>query len=96
MSDVAPDPVFHAPPVGALRRTPLDIFDAVYDRRSGLTHLVAEPVPAILDALASGPATAGQLMARLAGQYALEGEAAALAARLAELVALGLVESRAG
>lgn len=94
MSDTAPDPIFHAPPVGTLLRTPLDILDAVYDRRSGLTHLVAEPVPAILDALAEAPADATELMARLGEDYALEGEAAALAARLAELAALGLVEAR--
>lgn len=96
MPDAAPDPIFHAPPVGTLLRTPLDIFDALYDRRSGLTHLVSEPVPAILDALAEAPAHAADLIARLAEDYALEGEVAALAARLAELAALGLVETRDG
>lgn len=96
MPATSPDPVFHAPPVGTLLDTPLDLLDAVYDRRSGLTHLVAQPVPAILDALASGPATATQLMTRLADEYALEGESSALAARLTELLALGLVEAEGG
>lgn len=95
MPDAAPDPVYHAPPAATLLRTPLDLLDAIYDRRSGLTHLVGEPVPAILDALAAGPASAADLMQRLADDYAIEGELAALRARLAELAALGLVEARA-
>jgi PqqD family protein of HPr-rel-A system len=92
--DAAANPVYHAPPAATLLRTRFDILDAVYDRRSALTHLVAEPVPAILDSLAAGPARAAELMRRLSDDYAIEGELAALRARLDELVALGLVEAR--
>ena len=94
MPDAAPDPVYHAPPDATLLRTQLDLLDAIYDRRSGLTHLVGEPVPAILDALGAGPANAAKLMQRLADDYAIEGGLAALRARLDEIEALGLVEAR--
>lgn len=81
----APDQIIHAT-LGAI--------DALYHRRSGETHLVAAPVPQILDALGEGPTTIDGLIARLAAQFDLDGEedmAAALEQRLAELVDLGLV-----
>ena len=62
---------------------------AIYDRRSGQTHLVADPVPALLDALADGEADADMLAARLG----LTGdERGVLVERLGELRAVGLVE----
>ncbi|NCP10701.1 MAG: HPr-rel-A system PqqD family peptide chaperone [Sphingomonadales bacterium] len=83
---------YRAAAPGATIVTPLDSLYALYDRRSGLTQLVAQPVPAILSALAEGVATPGELQARLERDFAVEGEAGALAARLDELVALGLIE----
>jgi PqqD family protein of HPr-rel-A system len=66
----------------------LDALVAIYDRRSGATHLVAAPVPEILTALERGEASLGQLAARLDADEEQE----ALVERLDELVATGLVE----
>ncbi len=72
----------------------LGAIDALYHRRSGETHLVAAPVPQILDALGEGPTTIDGLIARLAARFDLDAEedmVAALEQRLAELIGLGLV-----
>ncbi|MFV0624125.1 HPr-rel-A system PqqD family peptide chaperone [Sphingomonas sp. ac-8] len=88
----ADDPRYHAPPAGALRMVPLDELTALYHRASGQTHLVAAPVPEILALLGETPASLGGLLDRLAVRYDLaDPDAAVLAARLAELEALGLV-----
>jgi PqqD family protein of HPr-rel-A system len=78
---------FRAPPDGVLRHVRLDAMTAIYDRRSGATHLVAEVVPTILAKLAAGDADIALLAARLGTE-----EVAALAERLDELVATGLVD----
>lgn len=73
---------------------PLDTLSALYHRRSGITHLIVEPVPEILAALTKAPATASQLTETLVADYGLEQDAesaAALQARLDELEAIGLV-----
>ena len=77
---------YRAPPAGVLRLVRLDAMTAIFDRRSGATHLVAEVVPTILAALAEGEATLEMLAARLD-----TGERAALAERLEELVDTGMV-----
>ena len=60
----------------------------IYHRPSGATHVVAPPVPALLDAL-DAPKTARQLAAELGFE---DDEAVALLTeRLAELVEAGLV-----
>lgn len=77
-----------------LRIVHLDSFTAVYHRESGLTHLVTAPAPEILAALGEAGRTRGDLLARLAADYALhDADAGALAARLDELVACGLVSA---
>ncbi len=91
-----PSPRFGGPPSGALAFFPLDTLTAVYDRRSGATHLVAEPLPALLAALDEGSADAAALLGRLAERFAVAGDADALAARLDELAALGLIAREAG
>ncbi|MET0361279.1 MAG: HPr-rel-A system PqqD family peptide chaperone [Sphingobium sp.] len=69
----------------------------IYHRRSGITHMVSEPVPQILEALdAIGPADARAVARHLAGRFDLEADdggsvEAVIAARLEELAALGLV-----
>jgi PqqD family protein of HPr-rel-A system len=73
----------------------LGAIDALYHRRSGTTHLVAAPVPQILEALGEGATDVAGLLARLAARFDLdavddEGKAA-LEQRLAELIDLGLV-----
>jgi PqqD family protein of HPr-rel-A system len=68
--------------------------DVLYHSRSGATHLVAAPMPQILEALAEGPADLPTLTARLAARFDLGDEAdmaQALEARLNELAGLGLV-----
>jgi PqqD family protein of HPr-rel-A system len=73
----------------------LDDLVLIYQRRSGITHIVAEPVPQILSALRSDPLSPADLLARLLKDYDLETEEDAvekLTARLEELADLGLVE----
>ena len=70
-----------------LKPVRLDGMTAIYDRRSGATHLVADVVPTILDALGEGEADVDTLGARLGTD-----QHAALAERLDELVLTGLVE----
>ena len=79
-----------ADPPDGLRIVPLDSLTAIYQRRSGQTHVVAEPVPEILAALAE-PADIDALIGRL-GVPATEESRALIAARLDELTETGLVE----
>ena len=75
-----------------LRVAHLDSFMAVYHRSSGITHLITAPAPEILAALGEAGMTFATLTERLAAEYELgDTDAAALAARLDELVAAGLV-----
>lgn len=70
----------------------LDGLSAIYHRASGATHVVAEPVPQILEALGRDRLNLAELLARLGVDYDLAGDAeGALIARLDELVTLGLV-----
>jgi PqqD family protein of HPr-rel-A system len=86
--------LFHAEPAEALRIVPLDDFTLVFHRPSGLTHLVTAPAPEILAILAGGPRTRDALLQRLAEAYDLaDPSPEALDARLAELVAAGLVRA---
>lgn len=71
-------------------RVTLDVFDAAYHRRSGLTHMLTAPLPELIDALAAGPMDAGALLATLGIDDGAEARAA-LTARLDELAAIGIV-----
>ena len=73
---------------------PLDSMTLIYQRRSGITHIVAEPVPEILAAMGSDVVDATTVAERLAVEFEMDvGDAeAVVAARLEELAALGLVE----
>ena len=77
----------------ASRTLELDGLTALYHRPSGLTHILAPPAPQILAALAGRPGDAAEIVARIAADFELEAEdtEAAIAARLAELEAAGLV-----
>ena len=93
MDDAAPGPIYRADPPGGLVVTPLDAFTAVYHRASGITHLLSEPAPQILEALGEGGLSLDALLDRLGHDYDLEdADRAALAARLDELIEAGLVE----
>lgn len=86
--------VYRAPSGDGLRIAPLDAFTAVYHRRSGITHLLAEPAPQILAILGEAGLTLDALLARLQADYELaDGSRETLAARLDELVVSGLVET---
>lgn len=71
----------------------------VYDRRSGETHVLAPDIFAILNAVEGRALTASEALAALAASHDIETEAGEaldiVAARLAELAALGLVEEAA-
>lgn len=74
-----------------LRIVPLDSLTAIYHRTSGITHVVASPVPELLAALVR-PLTIDALLSALARDYDLpDADRAALAERLDELVEAGLV-----
>ncbi len=73
----------------------LDGLSAIYHRASGATHVVAEPVPQILEAFGRDQLTLAELLARLGTDYDLADDVEdALIARLDELVTLGLVAQR--
>lgn len=92
---MTPDqPRYRAEPADARLVEPLDIVTLVYQRRSGITHIVAEPVPEILEAMGDDALSAAELARRLSVQFDLgsqEDAEAVIAARLEELYALGLV-----
>ena len=84
---------YAADPPGTLRTVELEGLTLLYHRRSGLTHILAPPAPQILAALAGGAASAEEIVARIGAEFEVEADdpAAAIAARLAELEAAGLV-----
>jgi PqqD family protein of HPr-rel-A system len=84
-------PLYIADPQDEMKAVPLDGLTAVFHRPSGNTHLLAPPAPQILEALAGSAADAEGLLVRIAERFEIEGGAEALAARLAELEAAGLV-----
>ena len=84
---------YAADPPETLRTVELEGLTLLYHRRSGLTHFLAPPAPQILAALAAGPASAAEIVERIGAEFEVEADdpAAAIAARLAELEAAGLV-----
>jgi PqqD family protein of HPr-rel-A system len=95
---------YAALPDHALKRVALGGLEAIYLRASGMTHLVAEPLPDLIDALGTlGPgqfASAADIVQLMAERFDIvaddPGEAAEsiIAERLGELAALGLVAMR--
>jgi PqqD family protein of HPr-rel-A system len=85
--------VYAADLPGTMRMEEVEGLTLLYHRTSGLTHFLAPPAPQILEALALGPASAAQIAARMGETFEIESDdpAAAVAARLAELEAAGLV-----
>ena len=76
-----------------LRIVPLDALTLVYHRASGITHVVDSPVPEILETLAAESLGVPELLTRLGEHFDLvDADVNALAARLDELAAVGLVE----
>lgn len=87
-------PIYKAEPADQYLVEPLDAMTLIYQRRSGITHIVAAPVPEILMVMRGDALTAPQIAARLADIFELDSTNAAeiVAARLEELERLGLVE----
>jgi PqqD family protein of HPr-rel-A system len=65
----------------------------LFDARSGQTHILAPPAPEILAALAGRAGDSDEVLDRIRERFepAADDPAAAIAARLAELEAAGLV-----
>ncbi|MFM2410247.1 MAG: hypothetical protein RL481_1075 [Pseudomonadota bacterium] len=86
---------YKAEPASQLLIEPLDAMTLVYHRRSGTTHMVAEPVPEIIAAMRDDIVDAATVVSRLLANFDL-GEAgkaeAVIAARLEELADLGFVQ----
>lgn len=79
-------------PLSTLRIVPLDAMTLIYHRASGQTHVVASPVPELIEVLDDTPCDIATLLARLGEHFDLgDPDAAALAARLDELADVGLV-----
>lgn len=84
---------YRAAAPATLRIVPLDQLTLIYHRASGITHVVDAPVPEILEALGDETLGVAALLDRLAERFDLaDADAGALAARLDELAAAGLVE----
>ena len=85
--------LYAADPPETIRMAQVEGLTLLYHRTSGLTHFLAPPAPQILEALASGPASAAQIAERMGETFEIESAdpAAAIAARLAELEAAGLI-----
>jgi PqqD family protein of HPr-rel-A system len=74
----------------------MDGLTLVFHRPSGATHFLDSPAPEMLALLADAPMDAATLTSRLCAQLGMETDDEALAvveARLAELVASGLVQA---
>ncbi|MCP3735379.1 HPr-rel-A system PqqD family peptide chaperone [Sphingomonas sp. RP10(2022)] len=85
---------YRAPPPEALLTADLDAFAAVFHRPSGITHLLASPAREILAALVDAPLDLDGVLAALSDRFDIaDASRAALAARLDELVGVGLVEA---
>jgi PqqD family protein of HPr-rel-A system len=89
------NPLYRAEPAADRVIKPLDTMSVIYQRRSGITHIVADPVPQILAVMGDGPVDAAIIAARLLAEFDL-GDAkearAIICERLEELAQLGLVE----
>jgi PqqD family protein of HPr-rel-A system len=83
-----------APAPGGLINAELDDLTAIYHRQSGITHIVADPVPQILAVLADKPLTQATLLDELSIRFDVPNDQEthdALSARLDEMIEVGLV-----
>ena len=91
-------PIFVAARPDRLIVTEVDALTAVFDRASGQTHVLAEPLPQILAVMSGADGLSAQeIVTRLSEQFDIfDGDAidARIAECLYELAALGLVEQR--
>jgi PqqD family protein of HPr-rel-A system len=87
-------PVYRAERADQLLVEPLDAMTLIYQRRSGITHIVAEPVPEILAVMGGDALDAAAVAQRLAAQFDIDASdaSAIVQSRLEEMATLGLVE----
>tara|TARA_R110000824_G_scaffold88223_1_gene216989 strand:- start:77 stop:361 length:285 start_codon:yes stop_codon:yes gene_type:complete len=74
----------------------LDSMTLLFHRSSGITHMLADPAPAILEVMSDAAISAPEIAARLKAEFDLESAGDTediIHARLAELADLGLVAS---
>jgi PqqD family protein of HPr-rel-A system len=86
---------YRAEPATARIVAPLDAMTLIYQRRSGITHIVAEPVAEILAVMGEDIVDVGLIAARLAAKFDLGDPREArlvIADRLSELEQIGLIE----
>lgn len=78
----------------ALLMVPLDSMTAIFHRRSGITHIVADPVPQILNVIGSQTMSVEEMCQRLQTIFDVEGDdaAAIIGERVKEMARLGLLE----
>ena len=72
----------------------LDSMTLLYHRTSGITHMLADPAPAILEVMEGLSLTAAEIASRLTATYEIEADIDSediVLARLEELSGLGLV-----
>ncbi|WP_339693486.1 HPr-rel-A system PqqD family peptide chaperone [uncultured Parasphingorhabdus sp.] len=77
----------------------LDSMTLLYHRTSGITHMLADPAPAILEVMEGLSLTAAEIAAQLIARFDVESDIDAeniVIARLEELSGLGLVARVAG
>jgi PqqD family protein of HPr-rel-A system len=75
--------------------TVLDSLTAIYHRPSGITHLIGEPIPQILEALGPEALSVAELLAKLGALHPVSAEGAAvsvLQSHLDTLISIGLVQ----
>ena len=86
-------PRYIADPNDAFLTMEMEGLTALYHRASGTTHILAPPAPQILAALGMDAGEPAEIADRLSQSFDLAAEdaPAAIAARLAELEAAGLV-----
>lgn len=89
-------PVYKAEQADQFLIEPLDAMTLIYQRRSGITHIVAEPVPEILMVMGDEWLSAAGVATRLATMFEIDAPdaTAIVTARLEELAQLGLLERR--
>ena len=90
---------YRAAPKDELIWHDLDSMMLLYHRPSGITHMLADPAPAIIEVMDDAPLTAGEITARLTALFDLETGVDAediVIARLDELRTLGLVSRVSG
>lgn len=89
---------YTGPEAGRLVAEALEPFIAVYDRRSGQTHLLTSPAPELLAELGPQPVDPATLASRLDQRFEIDAPQELeplIAARLEELATLGLVRRQA-